>query len=761
MEEIEGWLLDVTAEGDGKPYILCWAKDRDGKTFAVSYRFKNYFYVLPKEGSEKRLETYIKGLGLSFEILQRSLRGKVATCYKVYAEHEDLSDIVNSLVKAIGSSEIDVFEDDVRYANKFLISNRIKPSSWFKAIASNVSTMDNIPIYEAESIMPLEGKISRPPLKVLALDCLYFAEKGTARPERDPIVAIFLIGENFEAQLLGNEVDILKTFISTIQEYDPDVIVGFGLNRRHWQYLMERAIRNKIVLSIGRLGSEPQTSLYGHVSIRGRINIDLEDIAKETPELGTLEEYARSLGLTIESEIVEEHELYERWRKDKDSVLSYYRERAKVIRKLYSILEDYIFSLSEVTGIPADHVLTAATGFRVENYLMYLANELGELIPKRGEVTHISYMGGMVKAPTKGMHSDVAVIDFRSMYPSIMIKYNISFDTISEDGENVVPGLQYRFKKGMGFLPRALTTLMAERRKIQEILSSSMLSPTEEKVLQAKQKALKVIANAIYGYTGWSGARWYAREVAESTTAWGREIISSVHRKAEELGLPVLYSDTDSIFVKMDEEKIKKLIDWISKDLGLEARIDKVYKRLLFTEAKKRYAGLTEDGNIEVVGLEAVRGDWSEIAKEAQISILEALLKTGAKDVALQRLLSYIKDLKNMNVPLKKLIIWKQITKPLDEYEANQPHVVVAKKLISEGWHISPSDKVGYIIKKGSGRLYEKAEVYFKVKPEDVDWDYYINKQVLPACIRILEAVGITEKDVLKALSEETLMRFF
>ena len=499
------------------------------------------------------------------------------------------------------------------------------------------------------------------------------------------------------------------------------------------------------------------------MSLRGRINIDLEEMARDIPELTveTLEEFVSYLGIEQEFDVVEEYELAEQWREDPEQVKRYSMQRAEALLKAYEALRDFIFSLSELTGMPADYILTASTGFRVENYLMHLAVKAGELIPKRKEIGHVTYPGGLVKTPKPGLHTNVAVVDFRSMYPSLMIKYNISFDTLSDEGENIAPN-GYRFKASPeGFLPHALKTLLKERRSIQERLRMLPRDSVEARVLDARQRAVKIIANAIYGYTGWIGARWYSREVAEATTAWGREVINSSIEKAQELGMTVIYSDTDSLFLKNFENKIDKLMNWIEKDLELEAKVEKIFSRIIFTEAKKKYAGLTKDGRIEITGLEAVRGDWSMAAREAQREVIEVLLRTGSLSEALRKAREHVRKLMRRETPLKKLIIWRQITRPLDEYSATQPHIVVARRLIEEGWRIQPGDKVGYIITSGSGPLYRRVKPYFEVKPEEVDWSYYIDKQVAAACARVLAPLGVKVEQIKSLAGEASLTDFF
>ena len=224
--------------------------------------------------------------------------------------------------------------------------------------------------------------------------------------------------------------------------------------------------------------------------------------------------------------------------------------------------------------------------------------------------------------------------------------------------------------------------------------------------------------------------------------------------------MKVIYSDTDSVFLKDHRGKLEKLVEWIEKDLGLEAKLEKVFKRVIFTEAKKRYAGITEDEEIEIVGLEAVRGDWSAIARQAQRETAEVLLRTGDPSLALRKAREYVQQLRSEEVELRKLIIWRQITRSLSEYSATQPHIVVARRLMNEGWKIQPGDKVGYIITRGSGPLYSRAKPYFEVSMDEVDWDYYVEKQVVPACKRVLEAVGVKAEKILES-GERTLMDFF
>ncbi|MEM0087793.1 MAG: DNA polymerase domain-containing protein, partial [Thermofilum sp.] len=292
------------------------------------------------------------------------------------------------------------------------------------------------------------------------------------------------------------------------------------------------------------------------------------------------------------------------------------------------------------------------------------------------------------------------------------------------------------------------------------------LSPESEefRILEERQKAVKVITNAVYGYTGWPPARWYMREVAEATTAWGRVIIKETIRKAQELGLTVIYGDTDSIFVVYEPERVSKLIDYVNAEMGFEIKVDRIYSKIFFTEAKKRYCGFTLDGKIEIVGLEAVRGDWAELSKDIQEKVVEIILVEENPWRAVEYVRSVISDLYLGKVPLEKLIIWKTLTKELDEYEVDAPHVQAARMLARAGYRVYKGMKIGYVVTKyGSGKVSDRAKPHILVRsPDEVDVEYYVEHQVVPAALRILEYFGVRREHLIsKGKGQASLLDFF
>jgi len=169
---------------------------------------------------------------------------------------------------------------------------------------------------------------------------------------------------------------------------------------------------------------------------------------------------------------------------------------------------------------------------------------------------------------------------------------------------------------------------------------------------------------------------------------------------------------------------------------------------VLFTEAKKRYAGLLTDGTLDIVGMEVVRGDWSEIARRIQEKVIELVLREGTPSKAKEYALNAIEELRRGDVPVRDLIIWKSLTKPIEEYKVNAPHVEVAKKYLRIGREVVRGDKIGYVITKKGAKLYEKAQPYFEVARDQVDTEYYVTNQVVPAVGRILGVFGVGQDEL-------------
>ncbi|MBS7648573.1 DNA polymerase II [Candidatus Bathyarchaeota archaeon] len=790
------WLLDINYEVKvHKPEVWIWGISDYGKRILVICRdFPTYFYVLPREGEDAKtiaervlMRRAEMPLITDLEIVQRKFFGRTLNAVKVYCQDPDVMPEYSKMISKINGVE-NCLEDDIRYSMRYMIDNDITPCGWHEVEAEEIPNdmglqVDKVllaksrPKYRAD-ILEL------PRLRVLGFSMICYSTKGSPKPEKNPIVIISTmtntgIEKQFIAESSNDDGKILGDFIRYVKESDPDIIVGYGTNRNDMQYLAARAKKNGLTFNIDRANTEPHTSVYGHISVTGRIHIDLLDFADEFPEVKvkTLENMADYLGvLRIEERtLIEDTDFAEHWDnpEKKPLLLKFSMENAKCIMGIAETLLDFAIQLSSLVGLPLDHVGTAAVGFRVEWFLMRHAYRMEELIPKRIERPYIPYAGALVLEPKPGIHENIAVLDFKSMYPNIMIAYNVSPDTYvppdepdPPSGVYTAPEVNYRFRREPpGFYREVLSRLIKARDEIRARLRKISPENPEYRVLDARQKAIKVITNATYGYAGWIGARWYIKPVAEAVTAWGRYTIKNAIELAEKIGLGVIYGDTDSIFIKYEPEKVEDLSKIIGENLGLEIKPDKIYTRIIFTEAKKRYCGLLPDGRLDMVGLEVVRGDWANVAKNIQERVLEIVLKERSAKRAVEFVRSFIIDLRDRKAPYRDLVIWKTLTKPSEEYEVKAPHVEAAKTLQKEGWLLTVGDKIGYVITAGSGKLHERAKPYVLASYNEIDIEYYVTNQVIPAALRILSIFNVKAEDLLpsqpKSAKAQTLFDFF
>jgi len=388
--------------------------------------------------------------------------------------------------------------------------------------------------------------------------------------------------------------------------------------------------------------------------------------------------------------------------------------------------------------------------------LIKQAHTVGELIPTKIEQPYYTYRGALVLEPKTGLHDNIVVLDFSSMYPNLMRTYNLSPDTLVKPGESfsedsvfTIPEVNHQFhKKPDGFYRIVLSSLIEQRKTVRKEMDGLDEESTRYVVLRERERAVKILTNACYGYAGWTGARWYAKEVAESATALGRDVINKTIAKADSLGLDLIYGDTDSIFVVDDRKKVSQLEAWAKKEFDLDIKRENEYIRVLFTEAQKRYAGLLPDDTLDIVGLEVVRGDWSDIARQVQEKVLLRILRDQSTEKAVEDVRATIRRLRQNEVPMADLTIRKTLTKPIEDYAVRTPHVEVAKMLVKQGWDLAVGDKVAYVIAKGPGKLFQKAKPSSQVSAADVDGDYYLENQIKPAAMRILERFGVNENQL-------------
>ena len=832
----EGFLLDIDYiterddTGYEKPVIRLWCKSKEGEVFVVLDKsFEPYFYAFlhshfhsypyrdieeTKGAVEKiRVDRGDEQISVKrVEFCQKKLLGVKQRGLKIYAGHPRHVPLLREAVKKAG---LTVLEADILFAIRYLIDKQLRPFDGVNVVGEEIELdYANTAILASDiSYKKMSGGGDLPALKILAFDCEMATLSGYGMPsaKNDPITIISAaytegIGKEVKAKLFMMEEEgwtekgdkkVITDFLNFVAQFQPDVIVGYNSDAFDWQYIRERAKMHRIRLTVGADGSTVQYdkerggALPG-VNITGRLNVDLFKLAKrdlDSVKVKKLENVAEYLGVMKKSERVNltPREITDYWvdASPSSAVRQQLYEYAKADAvSTLGIAEKMLplqIELSKMIGYPLDEVAKMGRGRQVEAFLTAEAFKKGELVPpKRG--AEKTFEGGFVLPPEKGLHENVIALDFSSMYPTIMISFNISPDTFveargagaePESNLYIAPEVGHAFRKTPdGFFKRIMSDLIARRRAIKAGMKKHDKNSDQYRLLDIQQQSIKILTNSFYGYTGWSAAKFYKRECAEATTAWGRHFIKRTVEVAEKLGFDVIYGDTDSIFAKLPltpdaagKEEDIKAATWekarevsarISEELPLELEIQDFFKGIFFTGKKKRYAALTDKGEIIVRGLEVRRGDWCELAKEVQTRVIELILKQKDPDAAMKYAKTVIQDVKEGKISVDKLTIYKTLTRKISSYETKQAHVMAAERALTSSSRIvyEVGSKIPYVIIKGAGKTSDRAfpvdviersegdEITAEGRTYQIDCSYYVQHQLIPVAHRVLQLFG-------------------
>ncbi|KAL1311239.1 hypothetical protein AAFC00_001429 [Neodothiora populina] len=392
------------------------------------------------------------------------------------------------------------------------------------------------------------------------------------------------------------------------------------------------------------------------------------------------------------------------------------------------------------------------------------------------------YKGGLVFEPEKGLYDKfILVMDFNSLYPSIIQEYNICFTTVErgdlgEDDEKCPEVPTDTANKGI--LPRLIRTLVQRRREVKKLMKDKTATSEQIATYDIKQTALKLTANSMYGCLGYTKSRFYARPLAMLTTSKGREILQSTKDLAEgEHRLKVIYGDTDSVMVNTNVDNIAdamKIGNEFKKSVNeryelLEIDIDNIFRRLLL-HAKKKYAAVNmieKNGKwidqLEVKGLDMRRREYCALSKETSTELLNYLLSGEEPETVVQQIHDYLREvaanMKANSIPLRKYTIYTQLGKAPQDYPNadSMPSVQVALKLMAKGKQVKAKDVMSYIIcgeasgsaQKAASNAYPVDEVLRAENGLTPDVDYYLHKQILPPVERLCAPIDGTNVTLL------------
>ncbi len=697
-----------------------------------------------------------------------------------------------------------VLEADIPFERRYLIDRGISPLSLCSAEGEfMLDSRSKVPVFRAEKVWKESEDILQE-LKVLAFDIETHSQFGTAIVlGEQPIIMLALSGNGFRkvltwkrfatnldfVEFVESEAELLKRFKELFEQFSPDVVAGYFSDGFDFPYLSARAAKHNINLDIGLDFSQPRIVKKPSVSIAEVAGIAHFDVFKFVRRI-----FGRSLQTpvfdldSVAMEVLSEGKdnvdlsaLYHAWNNNDglESFCKYNLQDAQLVLKLAEKMLPNLVELVNVVGLSINDVSRMSFSQLVEWYLLNEAKNFNEIAPNRPayvesrERIGSTFEGAYVYEPTPGLYEGIAVFDFRSLYPTIISAHNVSPDMMNcaccPDSE-LVPGAQRWFcRKRKGFISTVIENLVKRRMRIKEIMRSSDSSI----MLKARSEALKTIANSIYGYFGFFGARWYSVECAKSITAYGRKYIMDVISNAKAEGFGVLYSDTDSIFLSLSgksSHEAESFVTEINRHLPglMELDYEGFYPSGLFVGtkdkglgAKKKYALLTESGSLKIRGFETVRRNLSRISKEVQEKVLTMVLKEKNDESAREYVRGIIEQMRNKELPVEKMVINTQLQKEIASYDSISPHVAVAQRMRQLGRKVGIGSMISYVVVKGKDRIRDRARLPEEVKEGEYDPEYYIQNQILPSVGKIFDVFGTNIQDFIEPKVQSKLDSFF
>ncbi|MCP4188498.1 MAG: DNA polymerase II [Gammaproteobacteria bacterium] len=675
----------------------------------------------------------------------------------------------------LANHAIACYESDIRPTERFLTERFITGSVDIDAEYQN-SRLDNV---------RLQPGSFTPDFEVMSIDI-------ESDYQNDEMFSIAFVSSNYKRTLMigngttdelieycANESELLRCWIAWVERIDPDIFIGWNVVNFDFRLLQKRSQVLKIPLLIGRGGSLPswrkaQTDDHHFVLIPGRVVLDGIDTLKSATYnfasfgLDAVGQELLGRGKLIHDEgrhdpLYKAKEIRRQFHEDKALLAAYNLEDCQLVWDIFEKTDLVNFSIerAQLTGLEMDRMGGSVAAF--DNLYLPRLHRKGYIAPNIGDnPSDTGAPGGYVMDSKPGLHDSVLVLDYKSLYPSIIRTFKVDpyarvvAEQLSED--EIVPGFDgANFSKSENILPDIIASLWQARDQAKHDKNAAL------------SQAIKIIMNSFYGVLGTSGCRIHDSRLTSSITKRGHQIILQTVELIEQAGYEVIYGDTDSVFVALQKscdnqqagkigQQLVKLInrhwrEYLSNeyniDCYLEMEFETHFKQFFMPTvrgseqgSKKRYAGLIEDstGKREIIykGLETVRSDWTQLARDFQQTLYQRVFDGEEYESFIR---STVEKLLGGEFD-GKLVYRKRLRKKLSDYQTNiPPHAQAAIKAETEfknnGLPSRYQNKswIKYVITETGAETLE-------CQRSKLDYEHYVEKQLAPIADTILTAIG-------------------
>ncbi|MCJ7512610.1 MAG: hypothetical protein MUO23_06520 [Anaerolineales bacterium] len=691
-----GWLFDVYPSGDG---MCLWLIDAEGRIHALSDTFAPVFYVRGPQAGLRALCQHLRARRAPVELRRTERRDlfldqEVEVLAVSVRNPGQLPLLFRQAADAFPN--LTYYDADISLPQRYVLARSLFPLAYCAA------EHDHGRLRRIEALdTPWDVEYRLPPLRVMALR-LSGELRDPARGHRGDLLVD--VDDRLFTFKRSDSRALLLGLQHLLEQHDPDLLVtAYGDS-----YILPRLLQ-----------------LAAHYRIPLPLNRD--------PAQRVAHKAARSYfsyGRVVFRD--EQHLLFGRWHVDRQNAF---------------LADDYgldgTLEIARLTGLPVQTVARVSTGTGISAMQIATAQRRGVLVPwqkrqpeslKSGNDLLVADKGGLVYLPIPGLHEHVAELDFSAMYPSIMVRFNLSPETVGAaccDGRPVpelgTPVCTHR----QGLVPETLAPLLEKRAHYKALVRQLPEDDPRRETYRRRYSAHKWLLVTCFGYLGYKNARFGRIEAHEAVTAYGREVLLQAKEMVEARGFRVLHLYVDGLWIHKPGVRrppdYQGLLQEIQAQTGLHIGLEGIYRWLAFLPSRtepritvaNRYFGAFQDGSLKIRGIEARRHDTPPFIKQTQLEILE-ILAQGADAAGFRRALPAAVDharhklhrLLAGEVPLSDLVITQRLSRPPVEYVTHTITSQAAGELVQAGIELSPGATVRLILVPGpeKARAWELVE---------------------------------------------------
>lgn len=668
--------------------MILWVRGKK-RCYKIAEDYDTVFYAKSSNNSLENLKDFYEERGFSTDIIRR----------KTGLQDDGLDDLLKISPGMVydptkqaeglnffnGYDEYQFYNIDVPLEQRFMVDKDMRPFSLVEK--------KNGKWIELESDAGI--RYSKPDLRKTSIRASI--DTDSYPTFKDELISI----ETDKGMIEGSEKEILKILNKEIEHYDPDIIVTKGGDSFLIPYLSRRAKLNEIELVFGR---EPSL----HPPKQGSSYVSYGRVLYKPPK------YLFKGRIHI----------------DMDSSFMFRKGGL-----------DGLIEISRMSGMPLQRISRRSPGAVINAMETEQALKDGYLVPWKSNITEDfktmkqlinSDRGGYIFEPKVGVHEDVIKLDFASMYPTIIDKYNLSPETLNCDCDNyhVVPELGYKVcEEKRGLIPKVISPIIRRRQAYKEMAD-------KDDIYRKRADVLKWLLVTSFGYTGYKKARFSCIEVHESVTAYGREILLKAADIAQDMSFRVMHGIVDSLWLKGDKSKVDTLIEKVREETKVTLEKEGIYDWVVFLPNKSdgvgalnRYYG-TLDGELEVRGIHLRRSDTPDFFSEVQENILGIMEEAESIKEIEDRFDEIIEtsktawlEIKRGEIDIEKLYFTKQVSKRAEDYKHMTDTKAALMQLGDMDVELSPGESLRYVVTNSKSKDYRE-----KVKVEGADIKNYDRK---------------------------------